>query len=172
MRYTYLKIITSSFVFLSILLFVNCKMKQKPLTIIEITDPERHYYPVPQGDRLRISYEIKNKGENLLELSEIYTSCGCIIVDEKSNRSIPPHKSGYIYFEFDTNKNIGYVSHQLYLYGNFSNKEKQIISFDLNVVPSSQNIKDYEEIFVEMEKNDMFSEKPTLSDYYVDKARN
>ncbi|MFK7001677.1 DUF1573 domain-containing protein [Flavobacterium oreochromis] len=164
MKYNYFNLLTtSSFqknvsIFLSLLFFISCE-KEGQATTIEVKDPQRHYFPIAQGEKLHIVYPIKNSGKNLLEIKEIQTSCGCIIVDDSNIKNIVPQSTGYLHFEYDTNKNTGYVQHQIYVYGNFLPNNKIELNFDTHVVPSSLHSKDYEELYKEIQNSNTDVEK-------------
>lgn len=156
MKYNYFNKLSSSLLLLKFILmlsaitFFSCDKKSQTTTM-QVKDPERHYFPISQGEKLHIFYPVTNTGDALLEIKEIQTSCGCVIVDESSTKDIPPKKTGYLHFEYDTNKNTGYVQHQIYLYGNFSSPKGVELSFDTHVVPSGLYAKDYEEIYKEIQ---------------------
>ncbi|MBF6652093.1 hypothetical protein C3B47_04125 [Flavobacterium columnare] len=155
-------------IFLSLLFFISCE-KEGQITTIEVKDPKRHYFPVAQGEKLHIIYPIKNIGKNLLEIKEIQTSCGCIIADDSNIKNIVPESTGYLHFEYDTNKNTGYVQHQIYVYGNFLPNYKIELNFDTHVVPNSLHSKDYEEIYKEIQDSELDIEKPN---YGLEKQKN
>ncbi|MFK7049309.1 MULTISPECIES: DUF1573 domain-containing protein [Flavobacterium] len=137
---------------LPLLFFISCE-KEGQSTTIEVKDPQRHYFPVVQGEKLHIVFPVKNTGKNLLEIKEIQTSCGCIIADDSNIKNIVPQSTGYLHFEYDTNKNTGYVQHQIYIYGNFIPNNKIELNFDTHVVPSSLHSKDYEELYKEIQES-------------------
>lgn len=66
--------------------------------------PIRHYYPILEGEELWIAYDIWNTGKNPLVISEIQTSCGCIVADE-GKRIIPPGHDERLMFRYDSSKN-------------------------------------------------------------------
>lgn len=62
-------------------------------TSVEVTDPVRHYFPILQGQTLELMFEVKNAGNNPLVITEIQTSCGCLVADRKSHIIVPPERS-------------------------------------------------------------------------------
>lgn len=120
-------------------------------TKVEVVDPERHYYPIVQGQELEIVYEVKNIGESPLLISEILPSCGCIIVNDIRNH-IPAQESLFLRMTYNSNKNIGLVNHQIYIYGNIEGVKKDSslkLEFDVHVVPDGLYTRDYEELYKE-----------------------
>lgn len=125
---------------------VACSGKVEPISVF-IEDPVRHYYPIRFGDELWIAYDVTNTGENPLIISEIQTSCGCIVYDD-SKRIIPAGNKERLLFKYDSFKNLGYARHQIRLYGNFDSSSVKLLEFDVNVVPSSDYVRDYEEVYL------------------------
>ena len=155
----------------SLLIFAACSGKVNPTSVV-IEDPVRHYYPILSGDELWISYELTNTGKDPLIISEIQTSCGCILYDD-SKRIIPPGNKEHLLFKYDSFKNTGYVCHQIRLYGNFESSNVMLLEFDVNVVPSSDHIRDYEEVYAKRtqgkKKNAITKSETDNKDlYYID----
>jgi len=136
------------FFVLSLLFFAACEKRLKPATVI-IVDPVRHYYPVVQGEIMRVSYAIENVSENPLFIREVQTSCGCLTQNNELPIVILPHKQGYINVDFNTIKNTGYAQHFIYLYGNFKDSSLVELQFDTNIVPPGNTSPDYEELWQE-----------------------
>lgn len=117
---------------------------------MEIEDNQRHYYPLVTGQQKDLSFKIKNTGKNPLMISDIITSCGCLKVNDDSDRfSVPPGKERLLTLSYNSTKNIGYVKHYVTLYGNFEGADFKEIVFDINVVPNAMYTKDYEELYTE-----------------------
>lgn len=119
--------------------------------IVKVVDPIRHYYPIIQGQELDIIYEIKNIGNVPLQITEIQPSCGCIIVDDVK-KLIESGESLFLRMSYNSNKNIGLVNHQIYVYGNISGVKKPLpleLNFDVHVVPDALYTRDYEELYKE-----------------------
>ncbi|MBR2184645.1 MAG: DUF1573 domain-containing protein [Prevotella sp.] len=133
---------------LPLLLFIACEKKLKPATVI-IVDPVRHYYPVVQGDIMRVSYAIENVSENPLFIKEVQTTCGCLLQRDEMPIVILPHKQGHINIDFNTIKNTGYAQHFIYCYGNFKDSSVIELQFDTNIVPAGHTTPDYEELWQE-----------------------
>lgn len=133
---------------LPLFLFVACEKELQPATVI-VADPVRHYYPVVQGEIMRVSYAIENVSENPLFIREVQTSCGCLTQNDELPIVILPHKQGYINIDFNTIKNTGYAQHFIYCYGNFKDSSMIELQFDTNIVPIGNTTPDYEELWQE-----------------------
>ena len=136
--------------------FVACKDKRLKEADVTIQDPDRHYYPVIQGEILPITYEIRNDSEVPLVIQEIQTSCGCLIPFDDLPIMVLPNKVNTVRLGYNSIKNTGHVEHQIYLYGNFTDSTYRMLTFDTNVVPPADYTRDYEVLFHEQ------AEKKTL----------
>jgi hypothetical protein len=121
------------------------------LTTMSIEDPVRHYYPVLQGVKQKITVKVTNTGREPLKLYKVQPSCGCTIA-KFPDHAIAAGEDAFIDLEYDSNKNIGYVG----IYTTISANTKEhyhTVFFDLNVVPDALYTKDYEELHhIEEEK--------------------
>jgi len=131
---------------LLMVVIASCNVKDKK-TSIEIVDNDRHYFPVLQGQELDIVFPIKNIGENPFILEDMITSCGCLVPQKSSIKTIPGKSEGRLILKYNSNKNVGYVKHYVTLYGNFETTDKMEVVFDVNVVPNSLWTPDYEELY-------------------------
>jgi hypothetical protein len=132
---------------------ISCDFKEN-LVDVEIVDPVRHYYPVVQGQELNILIELKNKSDAPFKITDILTSCGCVIVKKGVFEVIPAQSTGYIELIYNSNKNIGLVNHFIYIYGNLNKLAKLEADFDVHVVPDALYTPDYEELYRrEVEEN-------------------
>ena len=128
-------------------LISSCDYKEQ-FVDIKIVDPVRHYYPIIQGTQLKINVELENMSDYPLKVTDILTSCGCVLIDkDDTNKVIPGLSKGYIKLTYNSNKNIGLVNHFIYLYGNLNKKDKLVIDFDVHVVPNALYTPDYEELY-------------------------
>ena len=130
------------------LLLISCEKELKPVHVV-VVDPVRHYYPVIQGELMGVTYELENVDEEPLFIREVQTTCGCLVPRDELPIVVLPHKSGFVHLDFNTIKNTGYVSHYVYCYGNFADSTYIELSFDTNVVPRADYIRDYEQLWTE-----------------------
>lgn len=128
--------------------FMSCHKELKPATVV-VVDPVRHYYPVIQGDLMHITYDIENTSSNPLFISEVHTTCGCIVPTAQLPIVVLPHKMGKVSISYNTIKNTGYVDHFIYCYGNFKDSTYIELEFDTNIVPQADYVRDYEQLWHE-----------------------
>lgn len=140
--------------FLLALLSVSCADIKNRKTTIEVVDNNRHYYPVLAGQKLDIVFPIKNTGNNPLVISDVITSCGCLVSKKSSIEAIPEGDERLLILEYNSAKNVGFVEHYITLFGNFEGTDMYEIKFDVNVVPSAHYTKDYEELYQEEKDKD------------------
>ena len=145
-----------TFLFLKLLtvlaVMISCDYKEN-LVDVKIVDPVRHYYPIIQGQELNIIIELENKSDNPFKITDILTSCGCVVLKKGALDVIPGQSTGYIELTYDSNKNIGLVNHFIYIYGNLNKVNKLEANFDVHVVPDALYTTDYEELYrTEVEK--------------------
>ena len=140
---------------------ISCDKRLKPASVL-IAEPVLHLNPVPQGELLKILYEIENTSDNPLFIQEIQTTCGCIVPRNELPIVILPHKMGTIHLAYNTIKNTGYVDHFVYCYGNFEDDDHIELEFDTNVVPRADYIRDYEQL--SSENPEWFDKVPSLFD--------
>ncbi len=138
----------------TILTVASCSLEDKRTTVMVI-NPDRHYYPVIRGRVLDIEYEIENTGKNPLFITDIMTSCGCVVIEKASFKALPPGEKGHISMQYNSEKNIGHVKHYIEVYANLVNAEKFEISFDINVVTNALYTEDYEEMYSRREDKDI-----------------
>lgn len=133
---------------LLLLLFSAChKDGAADMTTVAIQDPVRHYSPVVQGEEQQIAIKVFNTGSNLLNILDVYPSCGCTIA-KFSQSAIAPGKYGLVELTYNSNKNMGYVGVYTTIVTN-SLKKSSTVFFDLNVVPDADYIRDYEQLHMQ-----------------------
>lgn len=137
----------------------SCEKELKPASVI-VVDPVRHYYPVIQGEMMDVSYEFENISDNPLFIQEVQTTCGCLVPRSELPIVVLPHKVGFINLTFNTIKNTGYVNHFIYCYGNFADSTCIEMSFDTNVVPRADYVRDYEQLW-----HEQVDEEKTMRDF-------
>jgi hypothetical protein len=124
----------------------SCEFKEN-LVNVKIIDPVRHYYPIVQGQKLNIVVKLENTSDFPFKITDILTSCGCIILKKGTLEVIPAQSSGFVELTYDSNKNIGLVNHFIYIYGNLNKVDKLVANFDVHVVPDALYTPDYEELY-------------------------
>jgi len=131
-------------------LLISCgrfqDVKTMKKTTIQFEDPHRKYNPIIQGATLNMSYKLTNTGKKPLVISEVQTSCNCV-VSKRTTKVIRPGDYGYINLKFDSKKNVGFVKQHITLIANIDSTLQKTISFETNVIPDSHYRKDYEEMY-------------------------
>lgn len=139
-------------------------------TNLMIQDSIRHYYPLVQGMDLTLYWRVANVGESPLVLTDVQPSCGCIVESVEGNNVILPGKEEILKFTFNSSKYNGYVKHTIRLFGNIAPEGMATMTFDLNVVPSTQEFHDYEEIQRHMEASEQLPKKELSNKDAMDRA--
>lgn len=154
--------------------FFSCRDKKLKEADVIIEDIDRHYYPVIQGEVLPVTYEIENPSDVPLVIQEIQTSCGCLVPYDDLPIMVLPNKKNTIRLGYNSNKNTGFVEHQVYLYGNFKDSTYRMLTFDTNVVPPADYTRDYEVRFHEQNQKaklkfeDLVDGNSNEKGYYTD----
>jgi len=125
---------------------VSCSSRVA-FTTVEIKDPVRHYYPILQGQELMVIVRVNNTGKVPLVVKDIQPSCGCILVDTKTEMVVPPGRFMFATLRYDSRKNVGKVEHSIRFWGNISPGGMAEMRFDVNVVPDASYHHDYEEMY-------------------------
>lgn len=127
---------------------MSCEKELQDVTA-DFIDPERHYYPVIQGEQLRIDYEIENTSDEPLFIQEVQTTCGCVVPLDDLPIVVLPGKRNSVRLVYNSIKNTGYVEHYVWCYGNFVDSNYRMLKFDTNVVPPADYTRDYETLYHE-----------------------
>lgn len=152
----------------------SCSDIEDRKTSLQIEDNNRHYYPILQGQPLQMQFKIKNTGKEPFALEDVISTCGCISTSNSSIKSIPAGKEGSLNMVYESNKNTGWVKHQIQIYGNLAYQPFIEVVFDVHVVPNSLHTKDYEELYREQEESKGFIKRwvdgaENNKGYYLDK---
>ena len=70
---------------------------------IKFKETKQNFGFVHEGDTVRLSYELKNVGDNALIISNYEVECGCTVM-EKVEKSIEPGETYIIKVTFDTHQ--------------------------------------------------------------------
>ena len=138
---------TLTYIFTALILLTGCNQELKKVQL-EIVDNFRHYYPITQGKIRDLQFEIADTCDDPVFIDEIQASCG-IISEQELPVTVLPHSSTILRFRYDSNKNIGHVSHYINLYGNFEDSIYRTIYFDMHVVLPADYYHDYEQRYFE-----------------------
>lgn len=149
----------------------SCKKVVRPTTVW-IPDSVRHYYAVVSGEKVNMTWLVRNTGEEPLVITDIQPS-GSVDFNDKEHerRIIPPGGRQRLAFTFNSDKNIGYVRSVIRLFGNIAPMGVCSMVFDINVVPRADYVPDYEEVYSKQKQS--LGSKANEGDengkgYYVD----
>jgi hypothetical protein len=131
---------------INISLFSGCKNEMGP-TVVKVEDSVRHYFPIIAGGYVRLSYKVKNVGQNPFIINDIQPSCGCIMNLDSTQMVIFPGDSCIFHFIYNSTNNLGFVRHTIRIYGNVIPNGEIDLSFDINVIPSENDSHDFEQIY-------------------------
>lgn len=126
--------------------FTSCRKTVGP-THVRAQDSIRHYYPIVQKEELRMVYELTNEGPEPLVVTDIMPSCVAISLESNMPDVIPVGKTERLNFIFHSDMNVGYVSHDIRIYGNILPNGVCKLTFDVHVVRPTLERSDYEEIY-------------------------
>lgn len=136
------------------IMMASCEKELEPTTLL-IKDSIRHYYPIVKGDELSIKCELTNDGTEPLAITDIQPSNFAIALVSQAPDLIPPGKTETIYFTFHSEKNVGFVEHQVRFFGNIKPDGVAILTFDTHIVRPTLERSDYEEHYFDEKQNNM-----------------
>ncbi len=133
----------------------SCHMRVGP-TSLQVVDPQRHYYPLVQGEDLRMSYLLINTGRHPFIIQDIQPASLSIELAKDPPNLIPVGDSVFISLIYHTDRNIGYAEHIIRIFGNVcmvngdSTQFGEVdLTFDTHIVRPSLDQSDYEERYWE-----------------------
>lgn len=101
---------------------------------ISLVEPVKNFGQVAQGKILQHDYEIRNLGDEVLEISQVVPACGCTVAE--FDREIPPGESGEIHVEIDTSILGQRSSRDITIHSNDPTNPRAVLRFDAEVVPT------------------------------------
>lgn len=153
---------------------VGCKKVIGPTTV-SVVDSVRHYYPIIQGEKIKMIFEIKNTGNQPLVINDIQPSSLSLTNTTDNDVIIMPGMAKPVEFVYDSSMNLGYVHEVIRIFGNLATKGVLELSFDTNVVSPTQDPVDYEIFYTgELKEDERHGLKKAVDgnsetkSYYVD----
>lgn len=101
-----------------------------PKLFIEST--EHNFGKVNEGKVLDWNVNVKNIGNELLEIKDVKTSCGCTAAVLSGNK-LKPGESGNLKVEFDTSNRSGLTSRTITLFTNDTKQPNQTIMISADI---------------------------------------
>lgn len=132
----------------------GCHKRVGP-TQLRIVDPVRHYYPLVQGEDLKLNYLIVNTGKVPFIIQDVQPASLSIELTQTPPKLVPSGDSVHISLVYHTDLNIGYVSHKIRIFGNVIQVNDSAVSgeaelfFDSHIVRPTLDKSDYEERYWE-----------------------
>ena len=87
-----------------------------------VPEPVKDFEIIPKGETLTHSFEIRNEGDAVLEISDVSPACGCTVAE--FDRKIAPGKSGSIRATVDTGNFDGPISKSIAVFTNDAENPK------------------------------------------------
>lgn len=159
-------------------LFTGCK-RDVGATRVMVKDSVRHYYPIVMNERVYMTFEVTNVGDEPLVINDIQPSCGCVVTNNDLDRIVLPGETMPLEFTYDSSKNVGYVRQTIRVYANVEPKGMFTMAFDVNVVRPTNFSTDYEERRLQTLERDIImgvkevvDGKTSEKGYYTDEMGN
>lgn len=161
------RIIYILFAILLLLPMASCRKVVGP-THLSVQRPIRHYRPIVQGKDLHQSWIIVNEGPSVFVFDEVLPDCSAVELLNEPPKILNVGDSVDLKFVFHAKKSIGYVRHQIRVYGNAQPDGEFVLDFDLHIVRPSMDKADAEENIdnelTVLEQIDLYS--ASEKDYY------
>lgn len=136
-------------------LFGTACHKRVGPTSLTVVDPVRHYYPLVQGEDLRMNYLIINTGMYPFIIQDIQPASLSVELEKEPPHLIPIGDSLSLSLVFHTDRNIGFAEHIVRIYGNVNQVNdtttagEVTLTFDTHIVRATVDQSDYEERYWE-----------------------
>lgn len=136
-----------------LLLFLSLIIAQTKGPSIFVKKTFHNHGDMKEGDFVTFEYVIENKGDDLLIINDVRSSCGCTAVEPEKRRLLPGEKT-IVKAEFNSINRQGPQTKYVYLFTNDPNVPQTKLSFSANVIPKSEDEKANEEIpMIRIDKN-------------------
>lgn len=93
---------------------------------------------IPEGEKVKFTYNFENTGDEALIISKVEPSCGCTAVQDWSSRPYSPGEEGTITIQFDSNQRPGKQHKTISVITNCSPSVTQLILTGTVIGPESQ----------------------------------
>lgn len=169
----------SLYILLVLLLILPACRKHVGPTALQVIDPVRHYYPIVQGEELRMTFPIVNVGKNPFIISDIQPASLSIELTKEAPKIIPAGDSLYLSLVYHSDYNIGFSEHAVRIFGNVDEVNDTtadgvvVVRFDTHIVRPSLDLSDYEERYWQRkaENEKLVDGKRGEQGYYTDEDK-
>lgn len=130
----------------ALFLLTSCELFRDPhkrKTAIDLTAARRQYFPLLQGDKIKMQLKVKNTGKELLLIEEVLSPCPCITIQYP--KVIPVGQYDYIQLVYDSSTDLGAVSYRTSILTN-TKQQTHFYYFKTQVI-SQQYKADYKFLF-------------------------
>jgi len=101
--------------------------------LIYFPETQHDFGKVNEGDKVNYTFRFVNKGESVLQIKDIKTSCGCTAA-LVSNDSVPPGQEGTIKVEVNTKNRSGKMSKTVTVQSNDPKDPAKILTVYADVI--------------------------------------
>jgi len=122
---------TISALVLSALVLGAVPASAKPQAVV--VEPVKDFEVVAKGEHLKHAFEIRNEGDEVLEITEVRPSCGCTVA--KFDQKIAPGKSGFVIADVDTASLDGVIAKSVAVFTNDADNAKLQLTVKADVRP-------------------------------------
>jgi len=121
------------------LIITNSKLSATAKGPKIVFEEESHYFgKVPQGPQLQYNFRFKNKGNEVLKIEDIRTSCGCTGATVGDKKEYKKNEGGEISVTFNTQGRIGPQEKEIRVFSNDPENGEKILKVSCDIDPTMQ----------------------------------
>jgi hypothetical protein len=87
-----------------------------PVPIIDVVEKVKDFGVISKGEQIQAVFEVKNKGQAPLEISQVRPTCGCTVAD--FDKTVPPGGTGKVRANVDTSAFNGPITKAVLVFSN------------------------------------------------------
>jgi hypothetical protein len=103
------------------------------VTTVEWMDPKKDLGKITEGQKIQISFHLKNTGNSPLVIQSVVPGCGCTLADYPKE-PISPGKEAQIIASFDSKGREGQQHKEITVTANTKDNTQHTLSFNVMVV--------------------------------------
>lgn len=107
--------------------------KTKSGAILFLPETQYNFGKVKEGDVVSHIFKLVNNGQDVLEIKDVKTSCGCTAA-MLSNSKLKPGESGTLKVDLDTKNRVGKMSRTITIVSNDVEQENKILTIFAEVI--------------------------------------
>lgn len=101
-------------------------------TTVQWLDSTRDFGKIEEGQKLQVSFRLKNTGDKPLVIDKVQPSCGCTVADE-SKEPVAPGAEGQVKAVFNSDGHLGINHKTLFVYSNTKGTPSTALQFVVEV---------------------------------------